>query len=148
MIRFTTAVLLPSLFLIAACSVSSDDNSVTGDSDVHFSLVVFDGASSETRAAGELTRADYKKWFLQDYSVGGERIETAKSAKSVGALIIVDGSKVLAMPLSTWQTEGSTTYFACQSTAIGRAPMFSVCTEAKTKTEFLGQIEQRITNLP
>jgi hypothetical protein len=111
---------------------------------VRYSLVVFDGASSKTIVEGKITNEQYKKWFAQDYSVRGERIETPKSSTSVGALVLLNGEKIILMPLCTWHIKTGHTYFTCQSDEFGQAPMFSVCTESKTQTEFLKQMEHKL----
>ncbi len=143
MIRFTIIALLPAVFLMTVCSSTTPQK----DKPARYSLVVFDGASSKTVVEGEIAQEEYKKWFTQDYAVGGERIETPKSANAIGALTIVNGEEVLVMPLCTWQIKSGQTYFACQSEAIGQAPMFSVCTESKTKAEFLKQMENKLAEL-
>lgn len=128
--------------------IEAPELAADGDDSVQFKLVVFAGAATETIAAGEITRSEYERWFTKDYAVGGERVETPKSASSIGALIVVDGNQTLVMPLCTWQIESVHTYFACQSEAIGRAPMFSICTESETKAEFLSRVESQIMDLP
>ena len=144
MIRVTMPVLIPALLFVAACSIDSSAPPAASYDGVRFALVVFDGASSETIRQGNITRNEYETWFMQDYAVGGERIETPKSADSIGALFLVDGNKVLTMPLCSWRIASGHSYFACQSDAIGNAPMFSICTESKTKAEFLDQIDRKI----
>ena len=147
MIRVTITGLHAAVLLFAACSLGSTATPTNDNDGVQFTLAIFNGASSETIAQGSITRNEYETWFTQDCAVGGERIETPKSANSIGALILIDGDQILVMPLCTWQIASGHSYFACQSDAIGNAPMFGVCTESKTKNEFLNQIESKITGL-
>ena len=148
MIRIITTILLSAVFSIAACSVESSATPPKDIDGVAFSLVVFSGASSETIATGKIPRNEYNSWFTKDFGVGGERIETPESAASFGALILLDGEQITTMPLSTWQIASGQTYFACQSVAIGKAPMFSVCLQSETKAEFLKQVKNKVTELP
>lgn len=143
MIRLTIIALLPAVFLMTVCNSKTSQK----DKRARFSLVVFDGASSKTIVAGDIAQEDYKKWFTQDYAVGGERIETPKSSNAVGALTIVNGDEILVMPLCIWQTKSGHTIFACQSEAIGQAPMFRVLVFDSVQAEFLKQMESKLGEL-
>lgn len=115
--------------------------------DVKFNCVIFNGPTSVQKFDGEVSSRIFTKWFQEDYAVFGERIETPLSATSIGALILTNENNLLVMPICTWTIESGHTYFACQSDAIGKAPMLCVCTESNTAAEFLEQLKRKMSEL-
>ncbi len=112
---------------------------------VKYACILFDGKQgNKTVVEGRIPRAQFVKWFKEDYHVGGERVETPSDAKVIGALVLTDGDEILVMPMHSWSIRGFTS-FACQSIEIGNAPMFSVLEESKK--QFLATMQTRLKQL-
>ncbi len=112
---------------------------------VKCACILFDGNKGhQTVFEGRIPQAQFVKWFKEDYRVGGERVETPPDATVIGALVLTDGEEILVMPMHSWSIRGFTS-FACQSIAIGKAPMFSVLEESKK--QFLATMKARLRKL-
>ncbi|MDB2687179.1 hypothetical protein N9Y42_08195 [Mariniblastus sp.] len=147
MLRYFAIPIMLTLILLGACSGHVVEVQPAPNDAVKFTCVIFDGPASVQKFAGLVSSEKFTKWFEDDYNVGGQRIETPSSATAIGALVLTRKDKLLVMPICTWIIEPGHTYFACQSEAIGRAPMFSVCTESITTAEFLGKLKRNLSKL-
>ena len=111
-----------------------------------FAAIVFDHAGNRAIFEGRITAQQFQKWFKKNYAVEGERIETPRDATAFGTLVLTDGDEVLVMPFYKWGGDKQE-YFACQSHAIGEAPMFRVLERSeesflKSMKSTLGGIEK------
>jgi hypothetical protein len=111
-------------WILAACGMLVDAGQ-RGGKQFKVVGVLFDHKDNNSFFSGKITEQQYHAWFKQDYPVLGERIETPQNATSFGTLIATDGEEILVMPFFKWGSESSS-YFACQSQGIGRAPKFTV----------------------
>ncbi len=105
------------------------------------SCVVFDHKENPAVFRGIIDAELFKKWFKEDYAVSGERVETPKDASSFGTLVLTDGNEIFVMPLYTWGNADDR-HFACQSHAIGHAPLFSVL--ADTQKDFIDKMKAEL----
>lgn len=111
---------------------------------IKLSCVLFDHKDNRVVLTGHVAADKFEQWFKKDYPVGGERIETPKEGTVFGALVLADGDDILVMPFHTWGN-GKPTYFACQSHAIGEAPMFTVI--AESKKAFIQSMKARLNEI-
>ena len=111
---------------------------------VKFACVLFDHKQDQVVLEGQISTDKFQKWFKQDYAVEGERLETPSSASVFGALVLTNGEEILVMPLCSWGTDQDR-YFACQSNAIGKAPMF--CVLEQSQKDFLAALKSQLGKL-
>ena len=111
---------------------------------VRYAGILFDHKSNEVKCEGRISREQFRKWFKEDYDVGGERIETPQDAVSFGVLVLTDGDEIVTMPFYRWGGPKDS-YFACQSAEIGKAPMFSVL--ERTEADFIASARRNLSEL-
>ncbi|PCJ54107.1 MAG: hypothetical protein COA79_22185 [Planctomycetota bacterium] len=122
-------ILYTSLLLVAIILTCSFKKNLVPKK-VAFTCIVFDHKQNEVKFSGNIKHSNFKKWFISDYPVAGERIETPKNSISFGVLILNNNGNILIMPLYKWKDQ-NLNYFSCQSQQIGMAPMLSIIDNTK-----------------
>lgn len=125
-----TLTILGIVSLLAAAITHAASPETPAPRQFKFTGVIFDHQQNRVICEGRIAPQQFQKWFRQNYTVEGERVETPQDATAFGALVLTDGDEILVMPLYTWGVE-RLRYFACQSHEIGKAPMFSVVEQSQ-----------------
>jgi len=139
--RTLTIALILCVTLVFGFVVADDVPEARNDAT--YACILFDQTKNQPLFTGHIAHAEFRKWFLDGYDVGGERVETPRSATVFGTLVVTDGETIVALPLATWGRWN--TAYTCQSIALGDPPMFSVYKESKS--EFIDAIRSRLQRL-
>jgi hypothetical protein len=108
-----------------------------------FTVLIWAHGGTRLASYGEIPHHRFSSLFLREYRINGEEFDAPDHAALIGVLIAHDDSKVVTVPIKTWDTGKDGAAFLCKMDKTpGSPPAFSAY--SSSEKDLLVQIEGRL----
>jgi hypothetical protein len=132
---------LSSVFLLLSVATGTSAGSAH-EQDPSFVVILWNGKDAQVVKQGSLSRPDFRRLFLDEYGLRGERLHPPKDSMAIGVLVAHDETSVVTVPIRTWKVGQMASKFLCQGSDDGSPPAFSVV--SNSKQDLLSQMEKAL----